>query len=221
MDWKEKVFKNFTLYAVTDLRAGTEAELKKIELAYRGGADIVQLRSKILPDAELLRIGAKAGKIALKYRKLFFVNDRIDLAILLKADGIHLGQDDIPLPEARRLARRAGMKFRFGISTHDLRQALAAERQGVDYIGIGPVFATPTKPGRKGIGLKLVRQIARRIRIPFVPIGGIDLENCGDVIRAGATRVAVVRAIFEAEDPMRAAQEFKDFLDERVQLKRV
>ena len=209
MDRKGKVFKDFILYAVTDLKVASGAELKKIEAAYRGGADIVQLRSRTLPDAAFLKIGQKVRKIATRYRKWFFVNDRVDLAILLRADGVHLGQEDMPLKEARNLARRAGVKLRFGISTHDLSQALQAEKQGADYIGVGPVFSTPTKPGRKGTGLKFVRRAAKRIKIPFVAIGGIDLKNIHHVARAGATRVAVVRAIFSAKDPAGAARNLR------------
>ena len=209
MDQKEKVFKNFILYAVTDLKAASGAELKKIEAAYRGGADIVQIRSRVLPDSALLKIGQKVQKIAARYRKLFFVNDRVDLAVLLHADGVHLGQDDMPLREARNFARRAGAKLRFGISTHNLSQALRAEKQGADYIGVGPVFSTPTKPGRKGTGLRFVRQVAKRIKIPFVAIGGINLKNINRVARVGAKRVAVVRAIFSAKDPAGMAKNLR------------
>ena len=209
MGWKEKAFKNFSLYAVTDLRVEGPAVLRKIEQAYRGGADIVQLRSKMLSDAALIRLGLEIRKIATRQKKLFFVNDRIDLALALGADGVHLGQDDIPVRIARALAMRAGRKLWIGRSTHSLSQALAAVKEGADYIGVGPVFATPTKPHAKFVGLKFVKQAGARIRIPWVAIGGIDLGNVAVVTAAGATRVAVVRAIFAANDPESAAREFK------------
>lgn len=209
MDWKEKVFKDFKLYAVTDLRSEAPDILRKIEQAYRGGTDIVQLRSKILSDAALIRLGLKIKKIAEKHRKLFFVNDRVDFALVTNADGVHLGQDDMSVRVARALALRTGRKIWIGKSTHSLSQALEAIKEGADYIGVGPVFATPTKPHTKSVGLKFVKQAAARIRIPWVAIGGIDHGNIAAVTAAGATRVAVVRAIFAAKDPERAARELK------------
>lgn len=209
MDWKEKVFEGFRLYAVTDLKIEDPGFLQKVEAAYRGGVDIVQLRSKVLPDAVLLRLGLRIKKIAEKSRKLFFMNDRIDLALATGADGIHLGQEDLPVQMARKLARQAGRRFWTGKSTHNLKQALAAAKEGADYIGVGPVFATPTKPGIKSVGLRFVKQAAMQIRIPWVAIGGIDLGNVRDVVTAGASRVAVVRAIFSARDPEEAARKLK------------
>ncbi len=210
MDWKKKVFKDFSLYAVTDLKDESPGVLRKIEEAYRGGADIVQLRSKILSDAALIRLGLQVKKIAEKQRKLFFVNDRMDLALATGADGVHLGQEDMPVRVARGLAQQAGRKVWIGKSTHSLQQALAAAKEGADYIGVGPVFATPTKPDASSVGLRFVKQAAAKIRIPWVAIGGIDLGNIGDVVAAGASRVAVVRAIFAARDPESAARQLKE-----------
>ena len=212
MGWKEKVFKDFSLYVVTDLRSEGPEALRKIEQAYLGGADIVQLRSKILSDAALTRLGLKIRKIAQRQKKLFFVNDRVDLALVTGADGVHLGQDDMPVRMARDLARKAGRKLWVGKSTHCLNQALAAVKEGADYIGVGPVFATPTKPRAKSVGLKFVKQATSRIRIPWVAIGGIDLGNLRSVTEAGASRVAVVRAIFAANDPENAARELRNVL---------
>lgn len=213
MNWKEKVFESFCLYAVTDLAAGQETEsqdvLQKIEAAYRGGADIVQLRSKVLADAVLMRLGFRIKKIAEKNRKLFFVNDRMDLTLAIGADGVHLGQEDMPVRVARKLAGQAGLKVWVGKSTHNLKQALAAVSEGADYIGIGPVFQTPTKPDVQSVGLQFVRQAAAKIRIPWVAIGGIDLGNVRDVAAAGAKRIAVVRAVFAAQDPESAARKLK------------
>ncbi|OQA56361.1 MAG: Thiamine-phosphate synthase [Candidatus Omnitrophica bacterium ADurb.Bin277] len=214
MEWRERVFQNFKLYAVTDLcDISAESVLRKAEDAFRGGVDIVQLRSKQLTDFRFLQIGQKIKKMAGRFRKLFFVNDRLDLAIALKADGIHLGQTDLPLPAARKLIRQAGVRMKIGKSTCDIRQAREAVRDGADYIGVGPVYATPTKPGRKPAGLDYVRRVARCIRIPWVAIGGIDLENIDNVIAAGAGRIAVVRAIFEAKDAEFAARELKKRLE--------
>jgi thiamine-phosphate pyrophosphorylase len=212
MGWREEVFKDFRLYAVTDLRAEEPGALRKIEQAYRGGTDIVQLRSKVLSDVALIRLGLKTAKLAAKYKKLFFVNDRVDLALVTGADGVHLGQDDMTIPAARKLAARMGHKLWIGKSTHSLRQAFAAVKEGADYIGVGPVFPTPTKPNANSVGLQYVRQAALRIQIPWVAIGGIDLKNIFQVTAAGATRIAVVRAIFAAKEPEIVARKLKNVL---------
>jgi len=209
MGWREKVFSDFQLYAVTDLQLEGIEGLRKIEQAYRGGADIVQLRSKKLSDAALIRLGLKTREIAEKFRKLYFMNDRVDLALVTGADGVHLGQDDMPVRMARMMVAQAGKKLWIGKSTHSLMQALAAVKEKVDYIGVGPVFTTPTKPHAKSVGLEFVKQAAARIRIPWVAIGGIDRGNIAGVTGAGATRVAVVRAIFAEKDPASAALELK------------
>ena len=210
MSWKKSVFENFKLYAVTDLREEDPAIFRKVEAAYRGGADIVQLRSKNLTDASLYRMGIRMRKIASRFRKLFFVNDRPDLALAVGADGIHVGQDDLPVRFVRKIV---GKKFFVGLSTHNLAQALQAAGEDADYIAVGPIFGTPTKPTYRPVGLDLIRKLRGRIRIPFVCIGGIDQKNIRDVLKAGASRVAVVRAIFDAPDPFRAAQTLKETLE--------
>lgn len=212
MGWKDKVFDDFRLYAVTDLKNEGPEILTKIDAAYQGGTDIVQLRSKVLADAALIRLGLKVRKIAEKHRKLFFMNDRVDLALVTGADGVHLGQEDMPVCEARKLLWQAGRKIWIGKSTHTIKQALSAVREGADYIGVGPVFATPTKPHARSVGLQFVRQAAAKVRIPWVAIGGIDVSNIRDVAAAGARKVAVVRAIFGARDSESAARRLRKML---------
>ena len=212
MNWKKRVFENFKLYAITDLREEDSAIFDKVAAAYRGGADIVQLRSKTLRDAELFRIGSRFRRIANRFRKLFFVNDRIDLALAVEADGVHLGQDDLSMEGVRKIV--APGRLLVGRSTHSLIQALRAEREGVDYIGVGPIFETPTKPAYRPVGLDLIREVKQRVRLPFVCIGGVDRQNIHQVFEAGATRVAVVRAIFGASDPFQATQTLRKLIDE-------
>lgn len=212
MDWKEKAVNDFCLYAVTDLKAENGTVLEKIERAYRGGADVVQLRTKVLSDAAQVRLGLKIQKIATRQRKLFVVNDRVDLALTVQADGVHLGQEDMPVKMARALARRAGRRIWIGKSVHDMAQALNAVKEGADLLGVGPVFVTPTKPAAGAVGLEFVKQVKKRIRIPWVAIGGIDLVNLPGLIAAGATRVAVVRAVFAAKDPGKASEQLKKLL---------
>lgn len=210
MNWKKSVFENFSLYAVTDIREEGPEILERVEAAYRGGADIVQMRSKTLSDRKLYDLGLRWRKLANRFRKLFFVNDRIDLALAVGADGIHLGQDDLPQGSVRNLLK--GKKIFVGRSTHSLPQALRAAADGVDYIGVGPIFETPTKPAYQAVGLDLIRKVKRRVRIPFVCIGGINANNLRQVLDAGATRVAVVRAVFAEKDVCQATRNFKEVL---------
>ena len=211
MSWQQEKFCSFKLYAVTDVHAKDSRILEKMEWAAKSGADIIQLRSKELTDREFLRLGEKAKRICHAQRVLFFVNDRADLAWALGADGLHLGQEDLPIRAARKLLEKRVLFL--GKSTHSLEQALRTAKEPVDYIGVGPVFQTPTKPHYVPVGLKLVHQVAERIRKPFVAIGGINLDNVDQVLRAGASRVAVVRAIFDAKQVSRATQELKGKLE--------
>ena len=213
MNWKKKVFASFKLYGVTDISAESRSTLKKIDQAYAGGTDIIQLRSKTLSDGALYRLGLAIREIANRQKKLFFVNDRPDVAIAVAADGVHLGQADLPVAAARKMFKKAGVEMWIGKSTHRLNQACQAQKEGADYIGVGPVFKTPTKPDAKPAGLEFVGQAARQIQIPFVAIGGIDFSNIESVLRAGARRVAVVRALFAKEDIYEAAQKLKQKID--------
>lgn len=212
MRWQDDILKKFQLYAITDLKTETFASLEKVEQACRGGADIVQLRSKILSDAAFIRLGLKIRGITRRYRKLFFVNDRVDLALVMGADGVHLGQEDMPVALARKMIQQNGRSLWIGKSTHNLQQAFDAEKEPADYIGVGPIFSTPTKPGVAPVGLELLRQVGSRIRIPWVAIGGINLKNIHAVMDAGATRIAAVRSVFAAKNTEKAAHELKKIL---------
>jgi len=214
MDSKKQLIQKFRLYAVTDLKETDQTVVDKIGSAYAGGADIAQLRSKCLSDAALLKLGRKAKAFAEKHVKLLFVNDRVDLALAIGADGVHVGQNDLPVAEIRRLAKNSGRDILVGKSTHNLEQALEAEAEGVDYIGVGPVYATPTKQGKPPVGLELVRQVNREIKIPFVAIGGIDEYNVCQVMDAGAIRIAVVRAIFASNEVEAAARKLSKIIRE-------
>ncbi len=204
MQWKKKILDNFRLYAITDLKKENLSVLRQIESALQGGADIIQLRSKTITDAALLRLAKKITPLTRSYKRLFIINDRIDLALLSGADGVHLGQGDVPYKEARKLL---GRKMIIGRSTHSLKQAKQAVKEQHDYIGVGPVFSTPTKPTYTPVGLKLVSAVSKSIRKPFVAIGGIDESNVSRVIDAGAKGVAVVRAVFSARNVKKATEE--------------
>jgi len=207
--WQGKVFKNFRLYAVTDLKSNGGARiLSQIEAAYRGGADIIQLRSKNLPMSEKVRLGLAILKIANRLKKLYFVNDSFSLAVLTGAHGLHVGQDDLPPKEVRRLCGKMNHRLILGLSTHSDTQAKRAQMEPVDYFAVGPVFATPTKPDYRSVGLGLVGRVSRFAKKPWVAIGGIDLKNLDLVLEQGASRVAVVRAVFSAKSPRLACRHF-------------
>ena len=175
------------------------------------GADLVQLRDKGADDERLVSVARTARAACLEHGALLVVNDRPDLALLSGADGVHVGQDDLDLDETRRIV---GPDVLVGISTHSRDQVVAAERSAADYLGVGPVHATPTKPGRPAVGLALVSEAARVAVKPFFAIGGIDSGSIRAVLEAGATRVAVVRAVTEADDPRAAVGAMARILEE-------
>jgi thiamine-phosphate pyrophosphorylase len=173
--------------------------------ALAAGVRIVQYRSKAadpLDDRQRLLEAQELRRLCHSHGALFLVNDRVDLALAVEADGVHLGQGDLPLPVARRLL---GPDRLIGCSTHALEQLHRAVAEGCDYVGVGPVNATPTKPGREPVGLAYVVAAAAVCPVPFFAIGGIDLANLDAVVAAGARRVAVVRAITAAPDPQAAS----------------
>lgn len=184
-----------------------------IEAALRGGADIVQLRDKSAAAPDLLAKALELRRLTRRYGALFVVNDDIELALATAADGVHLGQDDMPLAEARRIA--AGRLF-IGISTHNLEQALAAERGGADYIGVGPVYPTPTKPDRPAVTTSFVAEAAAAVGIPFFAIGGISPATADAVLAAGASRLCAVSAVACADDPEAVCAALKRAIKQRT-----
>lgn len=206
------------LYLVTNSdKFGTEDEfLDAIASALEGGVDILQLREKHKPANQVLELGKKVKLLCAQYDTTFIVNDRIDIAFALEADGVHLGQDDLDVISARAIL---GENAIVGISTHAPEQALKAIEDGADYIGIGPVFATPTKEGRIPVGLKYVKWANENVNIPAFAIGGIDLDNVDEIINVGIKKIAVVRAIINAKSPQKAAEMFLDKIKDKILLK--
>jgi thiamine-phosphate pyrophosphorylase len=186
-----------SLYVITPARPDL-AEF--LEAAMRGGVDLVQVREKSLSDRELLPRLEEAREITRRLGVPLVVNDRPDLATLVGADYVHLGQEDMPVEGARRFGPGVGL------STHSREEIEAAD---ADYIGVGPVYSTPTKEGRPAVGLDLVRYAVTSARVPWFAIGGIDASNVAEVVAAGASRIAVVRAIGDASDPEAAARELR------------
>jgi thiamine-phosphate pyrophosphorylase len=192
------------LYFVCDARPNGEDPEPLLRAALAGGVDIVQLREKQLDRRAIERAGATFRRLCDTYSALFLVNDDPALAISCRADGVHLGQDDVAVAEARELV---GNDRLIGLSTHSREQINTAA--GADYISVGPVWETPTKEGRPAVGLDLVAYAARDAPLPFYAIGGIDPGNAAEVVAAGARRLAVVRAIRDAGDPAAAAAELR------------
>ena len=186
----------------------------RLEAALRGGVGIVQLRCKDADDADVIAGGRRFASVCEHFGVPLILNDRPDLVAAVGADGVHVGQDDVSVEEARELL---GADRIVGLSTHSPAEIDSALAVGVDYVGVGPVHATPTKPGRPAVGTDLVTYAAAHAGIPFFAIGGIDRSNLGAVLAAGAERVAVVRAITRASDPERAARELCAGLARRSQ----
>jgi thiamine-phosphate pyrophosphorylase len=180
-----------------------------LDAALRGGVDVVQLRDKELPDDELVRAAEPFRRACAEHGALFVLNDRPDLVVPCGADGVHVGQRDVSVAEARALV---GDERLVGLSIETEAQLGAIG--GADYLGVGAVFATPTKTDAEAAGLALVRAAAARVTIPWFAIGGIDLATVGDVVAAGAPGVAVVRAIRDADDPEAAAHALRAALGE-------
>lgn len=190
------------LYLVT---APVENLFEAVEAALQGGLTLVQYRDKEANDTVRLRNGEKLRHLCHRYGALFIMNDRVDLALAVDADGVHLGQQDVPIALARQLLGPTRIVGRSTTNPDEMRRALA---EGADYIGVGPVYETPTKAGKAAAGLEYVRYAAAHSPVPWFAIGGINLDNVGDVLEAGAERVSVVRAIIAAEQPRQVTQAF-------------
>lgn len=190
------------LYLVT---APSENFLPAVEAALQGGLPLVQYREKNAEDCDRIAIARQLKALCQQYGALFLVNDRVDLALAVDADGVHLGQQDLPIAVARDLL---GSQRIIGRSTTNPEEMAKALAEGADYIGVGPVYATPTKPDKAAAGLDYVRYAAEHSPVPFYAIGGIDLNNLGEVSAAGGDRVAVVRALMQADNPTTATQQF-------------
>jgi thiamine-phosphate pyrophosphorylase len=200
------------LYLVCDHAPGGRGLSDLLEAAIAGGVDIVQLRDKVLDDEALLTVARRARELCERLGALFILNDRPLVAREAAADGVHVGQEDMPVTKARAIV---GPDMLIGLSTHAPEEIDSADPALVDYIGVGPVHATPTKPGRPAVGLELVRYAAAHARVTFFAIGGLDARNVDEAISAGAHRVCVLRAIADTESPEHAARELRKRLGAR------
>jgi len=199
-----------TLYVVLDRTAARGRDLEPLLAAViDGGCRMVQLREKQWPSGQLLPLARRLRERCRAAGVTFIVNDRVDLAIAVEADGVHVGQDDLPARLARSMLR-PGMLL--GVSTHDVEQAHAARDDGADYVAVGSMFPTATKPEFQLVGPALIRKLRGEIRVPLVGIGGIAHDNVVDVVRAGADGVAVISAVCAAPDPGEATRRFLELI---------
>jgi thiamine-phosphate pyrophosphorylase len=184
--------RNNPIYLITDRSIAGRTHSQIVKNAISAGDQTVQLREKDMNKRELYYEAVLIRNLTLKHKVTLIMNDYIDIAMAVRADGVHLGQDDMPIEEARRVA---GNKMIIGISTHNLNQAINAQEHGADYIGFGPMFQTSTKDAGKPKGLVSLKNICSKIRIPVVAIGGISSENINDAMNAGAEACAIISAI--------------------------
>jgi thiamine-phosphate pyrophosphorylase len=201
MDRRERLSRA-RLYVVTGARDSRGDLPDFLDAILSAGVDIVQLRDKDAEAGDLVRWGEMFMEMAAKHDALFIINDRPDVAAVLEADGVHVGQNDLPVEAARRFVGRDRL---IGLSTHDPQQ-LETASPNADYVCVGPVYETPTKEGRPGTGLEYVRFAAEREARPWFAIGGINEETLPAVFEAGARRIVVARAVTEADDPADAVR---------------
>jgi thiamine-phosphate pyrophosphorylase len=202
--------RDFRLYVILDAEVvGSEDIVEIAQKVIAGGVDILQLRAKHWQDQRIIETGTILRNLAKKNEVLFIVNDRVDLAHAIDADGVHLGQDDTPIEKARKTL---GANKIIGISTHTISQVQEALIASPDYVAIGPIFPTATKPHVDALTTEVLLGLENGNETPLVAIGGIDLDNLALILKTGIKRIATCRAIIKAEDISKATQRFKQRL---------
>lgn len=200
---------DFSLYLVTDRELLGERNLEdSIELAIQGGVTLVQLREKSVSTLEFLELAIRVKKITSRYHIPLIINDRLDIALAVDADGLHVGQDDLPMLKARELFPNKII----GVSASTLAEALLAQQQGADYIGVGAVFSTTTKTDATEVSLDQLKLIKKSVSIPVVAIGGINRTNLQQVMATGIDGVSVVSAILAQENILKAARQLQELI---------
>lgn len=205
---------DLSLYLVTDKRNKTDAEfLKIIEEAIKGGTTVVQIREKEGETLDFYNLALKVKEITSKYNVPLIVNDRIDVALAIKSEGVHIGQTDMPADVARSLI---GDEMILGVSASTVKEARKAEKDGADYIGTGAVFPTATKDDAPSITKDDLKEVTGSINIPTVAIGGITLENASELAGTGISGISVVSAIMNSEDPKTASENLLKIYNEKI-----
>ena len=198
------------LYGILDLGYVDAADVERVASSMiEGGVDLIQLRAKKSAISEIVDLTTKLHELTAPAEVPLIVNDHAEVAAQVEVEGVHVGQDDDSIATAREKAKRGII---VGKSTHSFEQAVAAERDGADYIGFGPIFATPTKPNYKPIGIDDIKRVHDAVTVPIFCIGGIKIENLGELIAAGAKRVAIVSGLLKARDIAKYARGCKALL---------
>jgi thiamine-phosphate pyrophosphorylase len=204
------------LYGILDLGYVEIGDARKMaEALVAGGVDLLQLRGKNHSPVEIEKIAVELRPLLSERGVPLIINDHPEIARNVRADGVHLGQDDLPIAEARKVV---GQECAVGKSTHSIDQAIRAYHEGADYIGFGPIFATPTKPDYPPIGLDDIAKVHESVRIPIFCIGGIKLDNLAKVMEAGALRVVIVSGLLQASDPAEYARTAKELLNRKSKI---
>jgi thiamine-phosphate pyrophosphorylase len=203
MNWRKKLLKKSNLYVIVD------EDIKSAEAAITNGADVIQLRIKNKSDRNIVALAKKLRELTKKHNVLFLINDRIDIAQVVGADGIHLGQEDISIREARKIL---GPDYIIGASTHSVREVEVSLLEKPDYIAIGSIFKTATKPDLNPLGIDKMQKILKQTSIPYFVIGGINLKNVKALLEYKVNRVALYKAIIKSNNPGGTTRKFKGIL---------
>jgi thiamine-phosphate pyrophosphorylase len=199
---------DFKLCLITDRKQIKIPHTEAVRLALSGGVRAIQLRERDLPVRELLALAKEIRIITKEFGAKLFINDRVDVAVAVEADGVHLGHQSMPLEAVRRIV---GPGMLIGVSTHNPEEAMDAEKNGADFITFGPIFVTPSKVQYgEPVGTDALRAVKKQVRIPVFGLGGIRMDNVPEVMRAGADGIAMISAIFAAEDIMLAAKQITE-----------
>ncbi|MCX5710689.1 MAG: thiamine phosphate synthase [Candidatus Omnitrophica bacterium] len=211
MKSKKRLLRESRLYLILDKKTLGRRSLPAVTGKLKNsGFGVLQLRDKASSKIKVLKEAFLLSRLLAKSKTLFIINDHPDIAAICGADGVHLGQSDYSIRMARRML---GNNMIIGVSCHSFKQALQAQKNGADYIGIGPVFSTPTKPEYKPIGLKELGKLRGRIRIPYFAIGNINKSNLESLLAIGAKRAAFCRAILKSKNPARETKELKELIN--------
>ncbi len=207
---KKDLLYRIMLYVLISSDIATKSVKETARLVIDGGADAVQLREKTISDSEFISLAREIRDISIKRGSLLIINDRVHVAREINADGVHLGQLDMNVSDARNII---GNEKIIGVSTHSIKQARQAQKDGADYIAIGPIYPTRTKDYEPSIGIKVFKEISEEVDIPFIAIGAVTLENLDEVLLAGASRIAVCSAIIGSKDIYSSTKQFKEKLN--------
>ena len=208
---KKDFLHRIRLYVLISSNITKKSVKETARLVIDGGADAVQLREKTISDSKFISLAREVRDITTKRGSLLIINDRVHVVRKVNADGIHLGQQDMSALEARNII---GDEKIIGVSTHSITQARQAQKDGADYIAIGPIYPTSTKDHEPSVGIEIIHEISEAVSIPIIAIGAITLENLDEVLKAGASRIAVCSAIIGSKDIYSSTRQFKEKLGE-------